>query len=764
MEMDQKFQEGQKLWDDGNEEEGAEIWANLALLTHLGSIERLARIFLNQREFEKAENYLKFTPEQSNPLIQTLKLEIAEEREAEHLRIEVAANPNTSLEVLENLSKDGSIYVRHNVGENPSASLKILEILSKDQRALVRGVVVRNPNTSLEILHHLSQDISLYIQDEVAEVLMALAENPSTNPKILEELALTEDLRDGKSRSNIRSRVAANPSTPSETLVTLSRDEDSPVRWCVAENPSSSQTILEKFAVGDNYLRKHVAANPSSSQTIVEALSKDKDREVRQAVGRNPNASLAILKALSQDKDLEVLGSITGNSNSSEQVLELIIETLYRNAKEVRIEAAEAANSSQAILEALSKDIDQDVREAVAANPSSSQSILEALSEDEEGGVRCEVALNSNVSEQILEVLENDGDSDVSAAAKWAKQREISEKPDVSDYQNMHSEILQDLSNDGSNTFLNKKMLKEKKEFQYFSDAERFFKKDRAEEAVELLFELSFGGHIESLEKLFEIFLNQSDYDVVEDLLNEFPIKDNPSVLYMRAKLIEESNSTNLDLYIDAANAGSWNAMLTLVEKYSLTDREEAKSWLAKAEKIDLTGIKHYEEMLEIKPLAKSLKIIVVTSDETGQWMDYIVQRFESSEFVFEFESLEMAIDFCISENSGFEVIQVNESWVQLSSEASYRIKVIASDNRVTIAEGIHDYWYGGLDDIKAAVDEVSGRDCDWEMVYYVPIDTDIESFAGYDYRNYSSNSRNSYPSPPLKVEESTKRTGFEIL
>jgi hypothetical protein len=37
MEMDQKFQEGQKLWDDGNEEEGAEIWANLALLTHLGS-------------------------------------------------------------------------------------------------------------------------------------------------------------------------------------------------------------------------------------------------------------------------------------------------------------------------------------------------------------------------------------------------------------------------------------------------------------------------------------------------------------------------------------------------------------------------------------------------------------------------------------------------------------------------------------------------------------------------------------------------------
>ena len=349
-------------------------------------------------------------------------------------------------------------------------------------------------------------------------------------------------------------------------------------------------------------------------------------------------------------------------------------------------------------------------------------------------------------------------------AAAWTKQKEISEMPDASDYQNTHSEILQDMSNDGSNTFLNKKMLKEKKEFQYFSDAERFFKKDRAEEAVELLFELSFGGHIESLEKLFEIFLNQSDYDVVEDLLNEFPIKDNPRVLYLRAKLIEESNSTNLDLYVEAANAGSWNAMLTLVEKYSLTDREEAKSWLAKAEKIDLTGIKHYEEMLEIKPLTKSLKIIVVTNDETGQWMEYVVQRFESSELVFEFESLETAIDFCTSKNTGFEVIQVNESWVRLSSKFSYRIKVITDDNRVTIAEGIHDYWFGGLDDMKAAVDEVSCRDCDWEMVYYVSIDEEIESFAGYDDLNYSSNSPNSYQRPPLTIEESTKRAGFEIL
>jgi hypothetical protein len=262
-------------------------------------------------------------------------------------------------------------------------------------------------------------------------------------------------------------------------------------------------------------------------------------------------------------------------------------------------------------------------------------------------------------------------------------------------------------------------MLKAKKEFQYFSDAERYFKDGKNDDAVELLFELAVGGHIESFEKIYEIFLNQGDFEYVEELLNDFITQDNPKILYLRAKLIEKWKSTDLDLYIKAASAGSLSAMLTLVEKLALIDREEAKKWLDEAKRIGISGTQHYEEMLQIKPLPMSLKIIVVTSDETGQWIEYVVQRFESSELVFEFESLETAIDYCISQESGFAVIQVNEDWVRLNSESQYRIKGLAHRSRVTIAEGIYEYWFGDLNDIDAAVEEVwfwvAGTDADGE-------------------------------------------------
>jgi len=771
-EMDQKFQEGVKLWEDGQEQEGAELWASLALLGHLDSITRLARIFIDQREFEKSETYLKFAIDQSSPHVQNLRLEIANEREAENLRIEIAANPDTSLEILEALSKDGSIYVRHNVGGNPSTSLKILELLSKDHRALVRGVVAVNPNSSLEILVHLSQDVSFFIQDEVAEIMMALAKSPSTSPQILEKLAQIEDLRDGKNGSNIRCRVAENPSTPPDTLNTLSRDPDFQVLWGVAVNPSTSQTILEIFALEeDHYVRQYVAKNPNLNHSILDKLSRDAEEGVRISVAENPSTSQATLGNLSKDKDQEVREAVAGNVNASLATLELLSKD---ESERVRREVALNPNSSEQILELLAQDEDSDVSQN-AKRETSSETIdhsdhestddsrtspsvdwIKVLStNDDDAAVRRKFLENTNLTLWItlapIDVLETLIRDENEYLKSWGKST-LKEK--LFEYQ---------LS--GSGMFLNKKMLKIKKEFHYFSDAERYFKDGKSDDAVELLFELAVSGHIESFEKIFDIFLNQENFEYVEELLNDFPSQDNPRILYLRAKLIEKSKSTDLDLYIDAANAGSLSAMLTLVEKLALTDREEAKKWLNKANRIGVSGFYHYEEMLQIKPLPKSLKIIVVTSDETGQWIEYVVQRFESSEFVFEFESLETAIDYCISQKSGFAVIQVNESWVQLATESEYRIKVITHRNEVTIAEGIHDYWFGGLDDINAAADEVSGRDCDWEMVYYVSIDHE----EGADYEDdddddYSFDSSNPYQPSPPKIEESTKRSGFEFF
>jgi 3-methyladenine DNA glycosylase AlkC len=721
------------------------------------------------------------------------------------MRIEAAANPNTSLEMLEALSRDGSIYVRHNVGGNPATSLQILEALSKDQRALVRGAVAGNPNSSLELLDNLSQDISFFIQDEVARVRGELAENPSTSPKVLEKLAWTEDPRSGKNRDWIRDRVAENPSTPIATLEKLSVHANTSTRWSVAENLSASKAILKNLAEDkDEYVRKYVAsnpnlelslieklsrdayedvvagaaANPSASHSILEALSKDKRGEVREEVAGNPSSSLAVLELLSRDKNERVRRNVAENPSSSDQILAILAKDKDSDVREsaitrqkvnlvnpndsdylnigadlleelssdpkalIRARIAEHPNTSSETLETLANDYDSSVRCEVAGNPRSSKQILEILATDDETAVRKRVLQNPSITTEILEILSRDEDRDIRVSVTLNSKTSIdlleTLKRDENEYSRGWAEsvfrkkIFTTQSSGSTPYFLNKGLLKQKKEFQYFSDAMRLFKEDRDQEAVELLFELSEGGHIDSLEELFEIFLGQGDYEIVEGLLADFPDANNPRFLFLRAKLIEESDSLDLNAYIEAAESGSLSAMLALIEKYSLIDGGRAKKWLARAEKIGLTDIQHYRDMLYNMPLPKTLKIVVVTSDETRQWVQFVVQSYETSKAVaesFEFESLESAIEFCLSKKSGFDVIQVNESWVKLISKIGYRIKVVTHRNQVTIAEGIHDYWFGELNDIDAAVEELTSRDCDWELVYYISNDIGIEHF-----------------------------------
>jgi len=57
-EMDQKFQEGIKLWNAGKSQECANIWMDLADFGHLDSIEQLVYIFLDQKEFEEVARSL----------------------------------------------------------------------------------------------------------------------------------------------------------------------------------------------------------------------------------------------------------------------------------------------------------------------------------------------------------------------------------------------------------------------------------------------------------------------------------------------------------------------------------------------------------------------------------------------------------------------------------------------------------------------------------------------------------------------------------
>lgn len=83
------------------------------------------------------------------------------------LRVHVARNHNTPIDVLERLSKDKNPYVRKAVAGNIHAPITVLSQLSIDDQIFVRFEVAANPNTPLSILSPFFDDESAYIRRAV---------------------------------------------------------------------------------------------------------------------------------------------------------------------------------------------------------------------------------------------------------------------------------------------------------------------------------------------------------------------------------------------------------------------------------------------------------------------------------------------------------------------------------------------------------------------------------------------------------------------
>jgi hypothetical protein len=78
-------------------------------------------------------------------------------------KYDLARDPNTSTEILEQLATDWYYSVRCTVARNPNTSPKVLEILATDEDYWIRYRVSINPNTPhrtkkyLKIQDHLSR-------------------------------------------------------------------------------------------------------------------------------------------------------------------------------------------------------------------------------------------------------------------------------------------------------------------------------------------------------------------------------------------------------------------------------------------------------------------------------------------------------------------------------------------------------------------------------------------------------------------------------
>lgn len=122
----------------------------------------------------------------------------------DNVRMEVAANPNISKDILITLAEDNSNEVRAETAANAKTPVDVLTVLASDSDKHVRWRVAQNPNTPVDVLTVLATNLDEYV----------------------------------------RWRVAYNENTPSETLIVLASDVKDEVRWHVAGNSAASSDLL----------------------------------------------------------------------------------------------------------------------------------------------------------------------------------------------------------------------------------------------------------------------------------------------------------------------------------------------------------------------------------------------------------------------------------------------------------------------------------------------------------------------------------------
>ena len=612
----------------------------------------------------------------------------------ELVRSAVAANLKTTANVLEFLSKDSNSYVRSVVGSNPNTNQETLGVLSADEDTDVRRGVAGNPNTNSILLNHLSRD----------SVRSIVATNPQSNLEILEILSNDEDV-------NVRRNVARNPHTSLGILERLSRDDDVEVRCEVARNPNTSSLILEILSKdGDATVRRYIAEDEKAKPDSLMNLTQDPDYFIRYQVAQNPQANIKILEILSRDDNAQVRSKVAAHPRTSFEIL----QGLSRDQNpSVRSEVARNLNTPQETLRELALDASAEqgyrkVKSFVASNLNTNPETLEFLSKDEDTEVRCKVVENPSTSLEIIELLAKDVDAEV--------RRSVAENPRTS------MEILAVLSKEIVE--IGEEVESENVQ-ELFRKAISFIEKGKGQFGADILFELASDGDLRSTAELVNIFMDQEDFGVVEELLDDCLDQEDSTVLYLRANLLERTGAYDFNAYLRAAHAGNPSAALALVEHFASSDVYLAKRWLARAKEIGHPKIAYFHDMLTIKPREKKF-LINIETDITNSYSEVRVFDAKGIELVSTFEDLHEAVLFCLSKEGGFDVVHVNENGDAHYSYFGSHMKVINTYELIIAADS--EYWFGRLEDMQDAIEEVEGTFGNWDLVIYDSIPNSSET------------------------------------
>ena len=357
------------------------------------------------------------------------------------VRQSVASNPNTPVEVLEELGAEfksevasnplidllfvedcSSRFVRLTLARNPNAEAATLRRLInlncfKLEDVDVLYAVAENPNTPNDLLKSLynwqpsfwlfhATGISYTLLKE--RITLAVAQHPLASGELLQEMALAAShrinrslpnnkpvaisiskLREGKDFEVLR-LVAANPNTNKKTLEYLAGENCPTLHRLVASHPRVSAKAIDII----NF-RKEQSRN---TLYLLDKLAKDKRTEVRVMIASYPELPLSLIKLLSTDSELLVLKTIAGKKQTPSEILEELAKVSHRDLQDAVLKNHKCSKKAQEIIALMRSRVPVKLPLAVA----------QELACDSRVKVRKKLVQNSLTPRLAIEILAQD--------------------------------------------------------------------------------------------------------------------------------------------------------------------------------------------------------------------------------------------------------------------------------------------------------------------------------------------------------------------
>lgn len=379
------------------------------------------------------------------------------------LRMRVARNPRTPVDVIRMLSEDHYAAVREGVAANGSTPRDLLPRLATDKSIAVRNAAVKNLSAAVATNRAETGDavigaelVAATPHDDLSmapssidipqdrdpqsidfellwNILSALSEHGGVDRRIIKlpdatrvfgwrtgrQPVVPERLRRGlpnhvleamfqPSRPpHLRQMAAALlPIDDPEVRGRMLRDDDPEIRWSALRRSKECADeamgiFLEKLA-GSRDARVEFSTTGASQHDVWKQPPAN-DEDLLAAIAAHPAMPQESLQALTLHDLPRVLLSLASNPALNEDGVNLVVERmLLVTSTETRLQFAHSTLCPGMVLEKLAKSRSIDMRVAVAWNPSTPLAVLERLAQDRQLAVRIAVLTNESSSAALV--------------------------------------------------------------------------------------------------------------------------------------------------------------------------------------------------------------------------------------------------------------------------------------------------------------------------------------------------------------------------